>query len=123
MTTPTKPGDGAGKHVIPLSYEEIVRETVILPDSSYRPTIPEEQAALHRAPPPVTVHPSMAPIRRALAALEAVDLTDLEVALTGGHVTLAGSVATRADRDRIVAAVEAVPDHLGVIDTLRIRLG
>ncbi|MBK9034884.1 MAG: BON domain-containing protein [Myxococcales bacterium] len=99
-----------------------MRETVILPDSSHRPTVPEEEAALHRKPAPLSLHPSMAPIRSALAELDAVDLTDLEVVLTEGHVTLSGSVATRADRDRIVAAVEAVPDHLGVIDTLRIRL-
>lgn len=123
MTTPTRPGHAHGAHEIPRSYDELVRETMVLPDGSHRPTLAEEQEALRRAPPPVVPGPGLAPIRWALGALDGVDLHGLEFALAGARVILTGVVANRADRERIVATVEAVPGVEGVEDRLRVRGG
>lgn len=121
MATPTRPGHGA--HEIPRSYDELVRETTVLPDGSHRPTQAEEQEALRRAPPPVAPGARLTPIRWALGALEGVDLHGLELALAGARVVLTGVVASRGDRERVVAAIEAVPGVEGVDDRLRVRGG
>lgn len=121
MATPTRPGHGA--HEIPRSYDELVRETMVLPDGSHRPTQAEEQEALRRAPPPVGPGARLTPIRWALGALEGVDLHGLELALAGARVVLTGVVASRGDRERVVAAIEAVPGVEGVDDRLRVRGG
>ncbi len=120
MTTPTRPGPGTGSHAIPHSYDEIVRETVMLPDGSHRPMPAEEAEALSRRPPRRTPPPGLTPIRWALAQLDEVDVAAVEVALTGSRVTLTGVVANRDARARIVAAVEAVPGVEAVVDALRV---
>ncbi|MBL8627383.1 MAG: BON domain-containing protein [Myxococcales bacterium] len=123
MTTPTRPGHAHGEHVIPRSYDELVRETMVLPDGSHRPTLAEEQEALRRAPPPFAPGARLTPIRWALGALDDIDLHGLELALAGGRVVLTGTVASRADRERVVAAIEAVPGVEGIDDRLRILGG
>lgn len=123
MATPPPRGHEEGAHAIPSSYDELVRETMILPDGSHRPTLAEEEEALRRAPPPVTPGARLTPVRWALAALDGVDRHGLELALAGGRVVLTGTVASRADRERIVATVEAVPGVEGVDDRLRVRGG
>lgn len=120
MATPPR-GHDEGAHVIPSSYDELVRETMVLPDGSHRPTLAEEAEALRRAPPPVGPGARLTPVRWALAALDGVDLHGLEIALAASRVILTGIVASRADRERVVAAVEAVPGVEGVDDRLRIR--
>jgi hypothetical protein len=109
--------------MIPRSYDELVRETMVLPDGSHRPTLAEEQEALRRAPPPVAPRPAMTAIRWALAALDGVDLSGVAIAVHDARVQLTGTVVDRADRARIVAAVAAVPGAEGVDDLLRVRGG
>lgn len=113
------------------SYDDIVRQTVPLPDSSHRPTRAEERVAEERPPGPridmrdvrdgddAAVNESS--LRAALLSLEGADLADLDVAVEGGRVEIDGSVADVSDRDRIVRAVSDVPGVIAVIDTLRIR--
>lgn len=123
MSTPPRAGQGAGTHEVPHSYAEIVRETVVLPDGSHRPSLAEEEAALRRQPRPISPRPSMMSMKWALAQLEDVDRRDVAVAVADAVVTVTGVVATRADRERIVLALEAVPGVAQVNDELRIRAG
>jgi osmotically-inducible protein OsmY len=67
--------------------------------------------------------PRLTAVRWALATLDGVDRQGIELALAGGRVVLTGIVASRADRARVVAAVEAVPGVEGVEDRLRVRGG
>lgn len=107
------------------SYRELERKLVPLPDSSHRPTPAEADEA--EVPRPVEVTGgdgalSADGVRAAVVALEHVDATDLTLDVVGGSVTVGGSVARTDDRERIVAAVEAVPGVTEVIDRLRVRL-
>lgn len=70
---------------------------------------------------PADQMPSVDAVRAALAALDGVDLSDLEIALARGQATIDGTVAGEVDRDRIVRAVNELPGVLAVIDTLRLR--
>jgi len=108
----------------PRSYDEIVRTTVPLPDSSHRPTKEEARAAADREPGPRILGEGshIHDVRAALDALVAADLTDLDVTISDGRVVLDGSVATADDRQRIVAAVEPVVGVHAVLDRLRARL-
>lgn len=113
------------------TYDDIVRTTVPLPDSSHRPTRTEELGAEERAAGPRIHHaglarddgdaPTIQSIRGALALLDGADLADLDVTIEGGRVQVDGSVASAEDRDRIQRALEDVPGVIAVIDTIRIR--
>lgn len=116
----------------PRSYDDIVRETVPLPDSSMRPTRDEALQADERPPGPrISARfpedetedqaASLAAVRAALEALQGADLADLDVTLEGGRAELSGSVADESDRDRIVRSVAAVHGVIAVIDTIRVR--
>jgi hypothetical protein len=103
------------------SYEDIIRKTVPLPDSSYRPTDAERiESEVPREP--ALVGPHEGTMRDALQALTGVDLTDLQVDVEGGTATMRGSVARKDDRDRIEATLRGVPGVDEVRDQLRIRL-
>ena len=110
------------------SYDDLVRETIPLPDSSHRPTRAEASTALERPQGPRISHrwpddetPSVDAIRTALETLDGADLADLDITLEGGRAEIDGSVADESDRDRTIRAVEAVPGVIAVIDTVRIR--
>ncbi|MBL8622033.1 MAG: BON domain-containing protein [Myxococcales bacterium] len=104
------------------SYDALVRAVVPLPDSSHRPSA-DEAAAAEEPRAPVTEGPAdvRAAVRAALDALPHADLADVQVAVHQGTATIAGSVARADDRDRIVAALSAIPG-LVIVDELRVRL-
>ncbi len=110
------------------SYDDIVRATVPLPDSSHRPSQAEATRADERpAGPrietrfPDDVAVDLTSLRAALNNLTGADLADLDVTLEGGHAEIDGSVAEDSDRDRILRAVADVPGVLAVIDRIRVR--
>lgn len=110
------------------SYDDIVRSTVPLPDSSHRPQRSDVAMAEERGKGP-TVHsrypddetPLVDAVRDALLALQGTDVADLDLSIEGGRVQMDGSVADEGDRDRIVRAVSDVPGVIAVIDTIRVR--
>ncbi len=117
-------------HKKAVSYDDVVRASVPLPDTSPRPSRAEVLAAETRAPGPRftaawpdpddhTPPPSV--LLAALEVLHGADLSDLTVALDHGRLTLEGSVATQDDRERIVRALGSVDGVTTVIDTLRVR--
>jgi hypothetical protein len=110
------------------SYDDLVRASVPLSDSSRRPSRAEAHAAATRSPGPrfTAAWPDddMPPPSVLLAALDVLagaDLSDLTLALDRGRITLEGSVATQEDRERIVRALGGVDGVSTVIDTLRVR--
>lgn len=121
IPTPTS----ARTEVGPRSYEDVVRLTVPLPDSSYRPTTAEEAAAM--TPPAADAASSRAPsssddrVRVVLARLDHADTADVSVALFGGTAIITGSVARGLDRDRIITALGTIAEITTVVDELRIR--
>ncbi len=108
------------------SYRDLASQLVPLPDSSHRPTLFEAEEA--ELPRDVKVSagggafPAADTMRAAVAALEGVDATDLELDVVGGSVTLSGSVARSSDRDRIVTALGKLHGVTEVLDRLRVRL-
>ena len=110
------------------SYRDLERKLVPLPDSSHRPL--QREAAQAEIPREPTVSatggdgafPAADTVRAAVAALDNLDGTDLQLDVVGGTVTMAGSVARAIDRDRIVTALERVHGVAEVRDQLRIRL-
>lgn len=112
----------------PRSYDDIIRRTVPLPDSSHRPTRSEVATAEGRPLGP-RVHnrysddePALVDsIREALESLLGADIADIDATIEAGRVEIDGSVADADDRDRIVRAVSDVPGVIAVIDTIRVR--
>lgn len=120
VETPT-----AGPRPAARSYRDLERTLTPLPDSSHRPT--DAEVAEAELPRPIEVSggdgfPSADAVRAAIERLSAIDASDLELAVIGGSVRLSGSVARASDRDRILAAVHAVPGVTEVVDHLRLRL-
>ena len=110
------------------SYDDIVRSTVPLPDSSRRPQRSDVAMAEERgqgpriqARYPDDETPLVDAVRDALHALHGTDIADLDLTIEGGRIQIDGSVADDSDRDRIVRAVSDVPGVIAVIDTLRVR--
>ena len=112
------------------SYDDLVRASVPLPDSSRRPSRAEARAAETRSPGPRFMStwpdpddhtPAPSVLLAALDVLHGADLSDLTLSLDHGRITLEGSVATQNDRERIVRAVGDVDGVTTVIDTLRVR--
>jgi osmotically-inducible protein OsmY len=93
----------------PKSYEDIVRATVVDPDSSQRPTTAQEHAAHHgyRAVDgdEQALHDAVA---RALAAAGG-DTSEVAIEVARDLVTLRGRVASSALLRQIEDAVAAVP--------------
>jgi osmotically-inducible protein OsmY len=96
----------------PLTYDEITRRTVPEPDSSFRPTREQEEAAYRgfRATTPDEDRLA-AKVRTALASH---DLADVSLEITGVRVALRGKVRDVALIDRLGAAVAAVDGVEGV---------
>ena len=111
-----------------VSYDQLARTTVPLPDSSYRPTQAEEELAdVLTGLRIVTAWPddeaaSEADVRAALAAHPQLDTSDLRLVIHGATVAVEGSVASPRDRDELIAVLEDVPavEHV-VVPNLRIR--
>jgi osmotically-inducible protein OsmY len=110
------------------SYDDIVRSTVPLPDSSHRPSRSEETAAEERPQGPRIQtryaddsSVDLTSLRAALNGLTGADLHDLDVTLESGRAEIDGSVADDSDRDRIIRAVSDVTGVIAVIDRIRIR--
>ena len=124
ISTPTTTTSSAD-----VSYEDIVRKTVPLPDSSHR-TSPSERREAELPQPGVTASgganafPNHDAIRAAMDALGAsgADVADVQVSVVAGKATIVGSVARSTDRDRIVTALGQVAGVVEVTDQLRIRL-
>jgi hypothetical protein len=119
------PDDGTTPAVgVPISYDEITRRTVPLPDSSHRPTDGE----VYDAENPVLREPTeleaviAAAIRAHLAEDQHLDGSDLGVTVTGTTASLTGSVVTEADRRRAIEITQEVPGVTAVVDELRVRL-
>lgn len=110
-------------HQYPASYDDLVRQDVPLPDTSYRPSRAEvARAHLRGTGPSIVMDSEDTAVRAALMSLDGADLSDLRVEIDDGRAILGGSVATSEDRRRIVAAIEMVPGIAAVIDTIRVRL-
>jgi len=110
-----------------VSYADLVRRLVPLPDSSYRPTGHEaETAEVPRVTGVVDLGPDGAGLaaatRAALATLPGVDLSDCRIAIRGDTAVVDGSVATSRDRCEILAAIHRVEGTESVDDDLRVRL-
>ena len=131
IETPTKSrtdGHPAEPSTAAPSYRELERKLVPLPDSSHRPLPNEAAAAELPREPTVSVtggdgaFPAADTVKAAVAGLDHLDGTDLQLDVVGGTVTMTGSVARAIDRDRIITALERVHGVAEVRDQLRIRL-
>jgi hypothetical protein len=118
-----KPRDGKEPERETASYDDITREVVPLPDSSYRPTT-AEVAKAHAPPPEPTELEQViaAAVRAAFADDGYLDGSDLGVVVEGTTAVLQGSVVTEKDRRRAVEIAEGVPGVTEVRDELRVRL-
>jgi hypothetical protein len=89
------------------SYEEIVRQTVVDPDSSERPTLEQEAAAREgfRA-----LDPDERLLQeRVLGAISGADISGVTVEVTRERVTLRGRVADSGKLRMLEDAVALVP--------------
>lgn len=91
----------------PLSYEDIVRSTVVQPDSSMAPTRAQEQAA--REGFRALDDDEQALNDRVVAALGKLGASSVTAEVTRDLVTLMGSVSEVDALRRIEDAVAAVP--------------
>jgi osmotically-inducible protein OsmY len=102
----------------PKSYEEITRETVPNPDSSYRPTLEQERRAYegYRALDPE----EQALNDRVLDALANAchDISRVQVEVSGTRVTLRGQVMNHQALDDIALAVHGVEGVGDVVDRM-----
>jgi osmotically-inducible protein OsmY len=107
-----------------VSYDDITRELVPLPDSSHRPTTAEEKLAYEPRVREQTQHEqdTAAAVRAAFAEDTYLDRSDLDVAVEGSTAVLVGSVVTEADRRRAIEIARGVPGITEVRDELRVRL-
>ncbi len=112
----------------PKGYSEIARESVPLPDSSYRPTTSEEEFAGEQtglrvvSAWPDDRSPSEDAVREVLAEEPQLDVSDLRLVIQGSTIAIEGSVASSRDRRELVTLLEKVPGISEVIaTTLRIR--
>ena len=126
-----KPRDGAppadrthDRPTVPVSYDDITRRTVPLPDSSHRPTEGEVDEAENPVLREQTELEAViaAAVRDHLADDQHLDGSDLGVTVTGTTATLTGSVVTEADRRRAIEITQEVPGVTAVVDELRVRL-
>lgn len=106
----------------PTTYDDLARKLTPLPDSSYRPSRAEVEAAHNRPQGPRIQATDHDAVRAVLANLDGADLTDIDVMIEDGLATLDGSVAKDEDRTRVVEAVHTIPGVTAVIDQLRVRL-
>ena len=114
----------------PSSYDEILRRTVVSPDTSMRPSREEEMLARHRfgeatehRPRPLsrTELELLARVRRTLMADPGLDLTNVEVMVDGRCVVLTGDVPGIATSVRIADVAAALQGVDGVDNQLVVR--
>ena len=128
IETPTTTPPPAAQGSAPRSYRELERTLTPLPDSSHRPTPAEAEdaerprAARVSASGGADAFPAVATVAAAVEGLDGVDVSDLEVDVVAGVVTLAGSVARTSDRDRLITALGKVGGVTEVVDRLRVRI-
>ena len=100
---------------IAQSYDDIVRQTVIEPDSSWRPSRAQERAAYEGTRVlSVEEQELYARVTDALLGTGDIDLTHVVVEIDRDRVILRGFVPHPGDLDRIERVVAMVP---GVGDT------
>ncbi len=102
------------------SYDDIVRRTILMPDTSRKPSREEEELARHRAgaaadhiPHPLSAAEErrLAAAERALAADPSIDMSHVNVTVDCHEIVLKGNVpgpATRARIEDVVRAIEGV---------------
>ena len=114
----------------PSSYDEILRRTVVSPDTSMRPSREEEMLARHRfgeatehRPRPLTKAELdlLDRVRRTLMADPGLDLTNVEIMVDGRCVVLTGDVPGIATSVRIADVAAALPGVDGVDNQLVVR--
>src|SRR5688572_22866731 len=115
---PREDRETGDRPTVRVSYDDITREVVPLPDSSFRPSTTQEAEALN----PVEHEPTeleaviAAAVRAAFADDGHLDGSDLGVVMDGTVAVLQGSVVTDNDRKRAVEIAEAVPGVTEVRD-------
>lgn len=107
----------------PRSYDEITRNTVPEPDSSYRPT-PEQQRAteageLFQSADERVLH---AAVSSALHQ-SGLDVSEVSIEIEGTRVTLRGRVDDVRLMPKIEAAVRGVDDVGDIVDLLVVDAG
>jgi hypothetical protein len=114
----------------PSSYDEILRRTVVNPDTSMRPSREEEMLSRHRfgeatehRPRPLTKTELelLDRVRRTLMADPGLDLTNVEITVDGRCVVLTGDVPGIATSIRIADLVGALHGVDGVDNQLVVR--
>ena len=114
----------------PSSYDEILRRTVVNPDTSMRPSREEEMLSRHRfgeatehRPRPLTQTELelLDRVRRTLMADPGLDLTNVEIMVDGRCVVLTGDVPGIATSVRIADVAAALPGVDGVDNQLVVR--
>ena len=107
----------------PKSYDEITRNTVPEPDSSYRPTVGQERAAFEgeriMSSDERVLHDA---VSRALGG-SGLDVSDIGIEIDGSRVTLRGRIAAVHLLPRIEAVVRDVRDVGDIVDLLVVGSG
>jgi len=107
----------------PRSYDDITRNTVPEPDSSYRPTVDQERAAFEGerilSSDERVLHNTVS------SALDSsgLDVGDIAIEIDGSRVTLRGRVAAIHLLPRIEAVVRGVDDVGDIVDLLVVDPG
>ncbi len=108
---------------IPRSYDEITRSTVPEPDSSFRPTVEQERAALagerHLSADERLLHDAVAKaVRRS-----GLDVEDVWIEVEGSRVTLRGRVAGAQFLPKLEEVVRGIPDVGDIVDLVVVDSG
>ncbi len=107
----------------PRSYDEITRNTVPEPDSSYRPTVEQEKSAYEgeriMSDDERTLHDA---VSNALTG-SGVDVSHVAVEIDGSRVTLRGHVSDVQVLPRLEDAVRGVRDVGDVVDLIVVDAG
>jgi hypothetical protein len=107
----------------PRSYDDITRNTVPEPDSSYRPTVEQERAAFEGerilSSDERVLHEA---VSKALDR-SGLDVSDVAIEIDGTRVTLRGRVSAIHLLPRIEAVVRDVADVGDIVDLLVVDAG
>lgn len=113
-----------------MSYDDILRATVVEPDLSFRPTREEEELSRHRFGAQTEHRPHrltheerelLARVRTALASETTLDLSGVEIEVDGRQVVLSGTVPGPATKVRIEDVVVEVDGVDSVDNQLYVR--
>jgi osmotically-inducible protein OsmY len=112
------------------SYDDIVRRTVLLPDTSREPSKDEEDVARHRAGAAADHIPhvrtpeelqTLEAVRRALTTEPSVDMDHVRIDIDGRELVLKGNVPGHATKERIEAIAKQVEGVERVDNQLAVR--